>query len=94
METMSDQETLTQNRQMANVAVMSDDDQKQRKDNDDAVKPIMIYPQSAEQRRLFKEAADLENRKLSPFIVHVVSEYVRKQKRSRLAAERTEAKSA
>jgi hypothetical protein len=39
----------------------------------------MIYPQTAEQRRLFKAAADRENRKLSPFIIHVVMEYLRQQ---------------
>ena len=40
------------------------------------VKPIMIYPQSAEQRRLFEEAARADNRKLSPFIVHVVQKHL------------------
>jgi hypothetical protein len=68
-----DEDTLTQNKQMANVAVMSDEPRRAK------VKPIMIYPQTGEQRKLFKAAADRENRKLSPFIVHVVQEYLRQQ---------------
>jgi hypothetical protein len=43
-------------------------------------KPIMVYPQSDEQRKEFEQFAALENRKLSPFIVHVVSEYIRLKK--------------
>jgi hypothetical protein len=84
-------ESLTQNKQIAKVAVMSDDvgnEPKRRKNSridDEVVKPIMIYPKTMEQRRLFKEAADRENRKLSPFIVYVVSEYLRKQEMAETA---------
>ena len=79
MENMSDHDLLTQNRQMANVAVMSNEPEGD--DKPPKVKPIMIYPQSAEQRALFKAAADRENRKLSPFIVHVLNDYLRRERR-------------
>lgn len=48
-------------------------------------KPIMIYPSSDEQRRLFEEAAAEENRKLSPFVVWAVSQYI-EMKRAGLTA--------
>lgn len=73
-------ETLTQNRQIANVAIMENAPEA-APEVEEKVKPIMIYPQSAEQRRMFKEAADLDNRKLSPFIVHVLTEHIRKQRK-------------
>jgi hypothetical protein len=40
-------------------------------------RPIMIYPQSNDQRQLFEAAAAAEKRKLSPFIIWAVSEYIR-----------------
>jgi hypothetical protein len=40
-------------------------------------RPIMIYPQSNDQRQVFEAAAAAEKRKLSPFIIWAVSEYIR-----------------
>ena len=53
-----------------------------RKYSDMSAKPIMIYPQSAEQRELFEAAARADNRKLSPFIVHVVMQFIKAQEMS------------
>lgn len=39
-------------------------------------KPIMVYPSSPEQREEFEVAAAAEGRKLSPFILWAVQQYI------------------
>ena len=84
MENPEPQEVLTESRQTVRIADMDNetsiDQRPRRKYSELAAKPIMIYPQSAEQRALFEEAARADNRKLSPFIVHVVAEYLQQRK--------------
>jgi hypothetical protein len=77
-------EALTQNMQITNVATMENEQEvepKRRKDGSELARPIMIYPKTPEQRKMFEDAAKLDNRKLSPFIVHVLTEHVRKQRK-------------
>ena len=54
-------------------------------------RPIMVYPRSAEEREAFEEMAKEEHRRLSPFIVNVVSEYIRRKRLSQTAEGRLEA---
>jgi hypothetical protein len=54
-------------------------------------RPIMVYPQSPEEREMIEEAAKAEGRKLSPFIVWVVKKYIREQQMMSAALGRFEA---
>ena len=40
-------------------------------------RPIMVYPESDEQRRRFEQAAAAEKRRLSPFICWLVDEWIK-----------------
>jgi hypothetical protein len=50
---------------------------KARQYGDLPARPIMIYPPSEADRSEFEEVAREEGRKLSPFIVWVVKQYIR-----------------
>lgn len=52
-------------------------DSGRRKYSEMQVKPVMIYLQTQEQRDMFDAAAAADNRKLSPFIVHAVTQYIK-----------------
>ena len=54
-------------------------------------RPIMVYPQSSQEREMIEEAAKAEGRKLSPFIVWVVKRYIREQQMMSTAQGRLEA---
>ena len=93
-------EVLTIHNDRANVIPMNTnenhnpaepiDSGNRRKYSDMSAKPIMIYPQSAEQRELFEAAARADNRKLSPFIVHVVMQFIKAQETAGSAQGRLE----
>ena len=67
-----DMETIVQKP----VVVGSDDAKKNRQYRDLPAKPIVVYPTSEEQRKLFEEAAARDNRKLSPFVLNVLTKYL------------------